>query len=45
MNFASPLGELTGDIALDTEVEHRYRELYAGPGAVRETLHKYVVAR
>ena len=33
------------EAGLGERIEGMVRELYAGPGAVRETLHKYVVAR
>jgi len=33
------------EAGLGDRIEGMVRELYAGPGAVRETLHKYVVAR
>ncbi len=32
-------------MGLGEQIEHMARELYAGPGAVRRTLHKYVEAR
>ena len=33
------------EIGLGERIEGMVRELYAGPGAVRKTLHKYVIAR
>ena len=33
------------EIGLGERIEGMVRELYAAPGAVRKTLHKYVVAR
>ena len=32
-------------VGLGEKIESMVKELYAGPGAVRKTLHKYVVAR
>ena len=33
------------DVGLGEQIEGMVKELYAGQGAVRETLHKYVAAR
>ena len=33
------------EVGLGEQIEGMVRELYAGPGAVRQTLHKYVAAR
>ena len=33
------------EAGLGEQIEGMVRELYAGPGAVRSTLHKYVIAR
>ena len=33
------------EAGLGEQIEGMVRELYAGPGAVRRTLHKYVTAR